>query len=255
MKRRKRTRLLVAGDVDTAMFASAADRLDWKVAAVSGGLADDIRSETGAKIVELERLLDSIGAEIAVVGTSGDRRVADAERLLARGIGVVLIPAGLTSDHDLPTATDQLVIGEPVPMAPAVQRWMQVVQSFGQVDRVWINTSASRAASACSLAVLTARLLGWPTADKVEIKVIDDPLPRFEAQAAGPTDAATMTLFPNPTVEHNGSDMSPPPVRHPADAFGATDLLRRFSDDLATETTPILGIDFLAEVWARQENL
>lgn len=255
MRRSTRTRLLVAGDVDTAMFASAADHLDWKVVAAAGGVANDIGSETGAKVVELERLLDSIDADVAVVGTSVERRVDDAERLLARRIGVVLIPAGLAIDDALPTANDRLVIGDPVPMAPAVQRWMQVVKSFGQVDRVWINTSESRAISACSLAELVARLLRWQTADRVEIQLTDDALPRFEAQAAGPNDAATMTLFPNPTVEHNGSDVSPPPMRHPADAFGATDLLRRFSDDLAAETMPILGVDFLNAVRTRQENL
>lgn len=255
MRRSKRTRLLIAGDVDTAMFASAADRLDWKIAAVAGDLAVGIRSETGAKVVELERLLDSLEADIAVVGTSAERRGLDADRLLSRGVGVVLIPSGLGADHDVPAANDRIVIGDPIPMAPAVQRWMQVVRSFDQVDRVWITTSASRSSSACSLAVLIARLLRWPDSERIDIRVVNDPLPRFEAQAAGPNDAATMVLFPTPTVEHNGSDVSPTPERHPADAFGATSLLRRFSDDLVGLATPILGVDFLEDVRARQENL
>jgi hypothetical protein len=255
MARSKRTRLVVAGDTGTAMFAAAADRLDWKVAAAAGAGAAEIKAETRAKVVDLDRVVDSIDADVAVVGTPADRRLADAARLLDRGVGVVLVPDGLGHGQALPTASGRWVLGDPIPMAPAVQRWMQVVQAFGQIDRVWITTTPSRTTSAASLAVLVARIVRWPDPDRVEIQVVDDALPRFEAQAAGPTDAATLTLFPDSRVEHNGDDVSPPPMRHPADAFGATDLLRRFAADLGAGTTPILGADFLRAAQARQLNL
>lgn len=247
--------MVVAGDTGTAMFAAAADRLDWKVAAAAGATAADIRAETRAKVVDVDRVVDSIDADLAVVGTSPERRLTDAARLLDRGVAVVLVPDGLEPGHELAASSGRWVLGDPIPMAPAVQRWMQVLQSFEQVDRVWITTTASRTASAASLAVLVARIVRWADPDRVDVDVIDDPLPRFEAQAAGPSDAATLTLFPDSRVEHNGNDVSPPPTRHPADAFGATDLLRRFAADLDAGTVPILGAEFLRAAQARQENM
>lgn len=142
-------------------------------------------------------------------------------------------------------------------MAPAVQRWLKVLNSLGRVDRVWITATTAQTFSACSVAVLAARVLEWPDARRIEVELIDavDALPRFDAQASGPDDAITLSLFPAPLVEHNGSDIAVAATRNPAEAFGAVDLLRTFAADLAAAADPILGSKFLDEVLQRQENL
>ncbi len=260
--RSRRTQLAIAGDHSSAMFAAAGDRLDWNVVAVAGAGADSVRAGTGAKVVDLDRLIASIKADIVVVGTSPERRCDDARQLLARGVGVVLIPV-VDMDvvvHPGSDITPRWVVGDPVPMAPAVQRWLRGLASAASVDRIWITATPALRFSACSVAVLASRIMRWPDASRIAVDLIesdqgDNALPRFEAQAAGAHDALTLSLFPAPVVEHNGSELPLALTRHPADAFGAADLLRTFARDLAAGSHPVLGAGFLDAVHACQENL
>lgn len=212
---------------------------------------------------------DPLDADVAVVdGALGPRRDA-ALALLARGVGVVLAPGlGVEALVAIAEATERtaasVVVGEPFPTAPAVQRWFADLDTLGDVGH--LSGRAARSADSIDLVrplltvlVLAGRVAGWgdpggaePAATGTLVRFgsgatatlrIDEPdrAPHWELQAASPTGALRLEMLPRPVVERDGRELTLPPAPDPADAFGAAPLLRTFRADLEAGRRPVLG--------------
>lgn len=272
-RRRSRLRVAIAGGDGTAMFAAAADRVDWKLVAVAGEDTDAIADAMRARHIDLDELIGRSNADVVIVGTPPSRRLDDARALLARNVHVVLVPPTVGAGdvaaiaQSIAGSRAQLIVGDPLPMSPVVQLWLNQLTDAGPLDHVSGVATTEHRWSLLATTVLSARVAGWGepvglsggelhfaggrsagVAAADHSRSTTTPPPRFELQAAGPMLAVRLELFPIPTLERNGAPLPLPSARHPADAFGVSNLLTSFRADIEAGRAPALGVEHLVSI-------
>jgi hypothetical protein len=286
-------RVSLLGDVLTPLAAVAIGELGWRPGRVAADAAKAMSRETGAKVVSVDQLLARPDAEIVVVGTPIHRRVDDAIRLLDRGVHVVLAPGAASIDEArrLTQACDgadaMLLIGDPFPTAPAMQRWFVEVAGMGVVNHLsgvlsgdFAVTGAEPDPAVWSMidcVRMTGQQCGWGgvsdarqsaarTNTKTESEMSvefnfdggrtmvveaisrgDSSPPRWELQAASKTSSLRVSMLPTPEVELDGDALA---VRQstPSVALGVAPMFASFWNGVTAQAQPVIGADFGA--WA-----
>ncbi|MFN3254689.1 MAG: hypothetical protein ACE37B_03250 [Ilumatobacter sp.] len=283
MARTRRRRVVVIGDDGTAPLAVAADRLDWKLVGVAE--APSIAAAMRAKERTVDDVLERSKADVAIIGTNLARRADDVRTAASLGLHVVVVPSpklrlidvDRADGHAVDSMNERVTVGDPFPTAPATQRWFARLRELPDIAtltgrlRLGRHDELGHLWSLVAGAVLSARLRGQTSLADARIEadsiagatllevgslsmrlVVDDAAeagtPLLELQAAGPADALRLEMFPTPHLEHNGSPVDVPTARHPADAFGATDLLANLAADIDTARRPVLDARFHDDV-------
>ncbi|MEO1058370.1 MAG: hypothetical protein AAFY28_15795 [Actinomycetota bacterium] len=246
-----------------APFAAACDLVGWHPAALAGGAAELVNN-IAAPAIDLDVAVAAQPLDIAILATPHERRIGDAQELLARGVHVLLVP-----DIDLPdvaalTAPDSgpamLALAAPLIAAPTTGQWLSRVGEASGIEHLAGRAGPPSGPAGplrgqlLALMTLAARAAGWDQPSGVRRDGADVVLQfsssnrtaratstpavesaTFTVQAAGPADAIVLDALPDTQVEHNGTVVaSARPDEHPAVRFGTAPLLRRFVADLRT---------------------
>jgi len=181
----------------------------------------------------------------------------------------------------------RVVFGDAVCAAPVVEQMFARLPDLG-ADVTHISSKAVQPAPECDVpplvhhgthgvaaALLAARLLGRgrPTAvsgergpdgqvtdarlffragDAIHVHASFGPPsgPAWDFQVAGPDQVLRVDLFPTPTLERNGTALTPPrpSSTDPATAFGFVPQLERFWADVHAGRSPVLPLEFGRDV-------